>query len=190
MDWSGFYAGVQGGFATGSAAIPYGNTSGGPYTDTQDDAGQSGIFGGVHVGAQTQMDGVVVGLEADVELSGVNGDDGGDAGDINGLENNWQGSLRGRLGYAMDSVMVYGTAGLAYLDATATAPGETDNVDFFGWTVGAGVEAMFTEDVSARVEYRYTDFGSSEAAFPGNGYYEDVNPRQHSVRFGVSYHFN
>jgi len=189
VDWTGFYAGLQGGYATGDAAAPFAAVSGGPYTLSQSPAAQSGLFGGLHIGAQQQIDKLVFGVEADAELSGVAGDDGGSGGDLNALNNNWQGSVRGRLGYALDPVMIYGTAGLAVMNATATAPSATANVNFAGFTLGGGVEAAVTDTISARVEYRYTDFGSSEAAFPANGYFENYNPKQHAVRVGVSYHF-
>jgi outer membrane immunogenic protein len=43
-----------------------------------------------------------------------------------------------------------------------------------GWTVGAGWEYGFTPNWSARLEYRYTDFGSysdrSTFSFPGFTY--------------------
>ena len=190
IDWTGFYAGVQGGYATGDAAAPYAPVSGGPYTLSQSPAAQSGMFGGLHIGAQQQIDKLVFGVEADAELSGVAGDDGGSGGDLNALNNNWQGSLRGRLGYALDPVVLYGTAGLAVMNATATAPGASTNVSFAGFTIGGGVEAAVTDSISARVEYRYTDFGSAQAAFPANGYFENYTPKQHAVRVGVSYHFD
>lgn len=190
MDWTGFYVGVQGGYATGDAAAPYALVTGGPYTLSQSPANQSGMFGGVHIGAQQQIDKIVFGLEADVELSGVGGDDGGSGGDLNALNNNWQGSLRGRIGYAFDPVLIYGTAGVAMMNATATAPAATTDVNFTGFTLGGGVEAAVTDSLSARVEYRYTDFGSSEAAFPVNGYFENYNPKHHAVRVGISYHFD
>ena len=60
-----------------------------------------------------------------------------------------------------------------------------------GWTVGAGWEYGFTPNWSARLEYRYTDFGTfrdnSTFSFPGFTY-ED-HPVYHTIRGGISYRF-
>lgn len=188
-NWSGFYAGVQAGYAWGDATAPYGFVSGGPYPAFQAAAKQKGFIGGVHAGYDYQLDSIVFGVEGDVEYSNVKGDDGGSGGHVNGLDDKWQGSLRGRLGYAFDNVLVYGTGGVAFMHATATAPGYTDGVGFTGWTAGAGAQYALTPQLSVRAEYRYTDFGKSEAAFPAYGYYENYNPKQNAVRIGLSYRF-
>jgi outer membrane immunogenic protein len=75
------------------------------------------------------------------------------------------------------------------MDATATAPGHTADVNFVGWTAGVGLEYALTDSITTRVEYRYTDFGTKEAAFPVNGYYEDYTPTQSLVRVGLSFKF-
>jgi|HubBroStandDraft_6_1064221.scaffolds.fasta_scaffold581001_2 outer membrane immunogenic protein len=75
----------------------------------------------------------------------------------------WIATIRGRAGFAVDQVLFYGTAGVAFVDVsdeiTATGFGTLYNasqVDF-GWTVGAGVEAAFAQNWTARVEYLYVD---------------------------------
>lgn len=189
VNWTGFYAGVQGGYAFGDASAPYGFAAGGPYTSSQDAADQTGFFGGVHAGYDYQIDKIVLGVEGELEYSDVGGDDGGSGGDVNALNNNWQGSLRGRVGYAVDSVLLYGTAGAAFMNATATAPSGTDSADFAGWTAGLGLEYAVSDHLSARAEYRYTNFGKSEANPSGTTYYENYNPTGNSVRLGLSYRF-
>jgi outer membrane immunogenic protein len=47
-----------------------------------------------------------------------------------------------------------------------------------GWLVGGGVEYALTEKVSARLEYRYSDFGNN------GGDYE-----RHQTLVGVTYNF-
>ncbi|WP_156255046.1 outer membrane protein [Sandarakinorhabdus oryzae] len=52
----------------------------------------------------------------------------------------------------------------------------SDNLD--GWQVGGGIERSLTENVSARIEYRYSDFGSNGGRFD-----------RHQALIGVSYNF-
>ncbi|ODN71746.1 OmpA-like transmembrane domain protein [Methylobrevis pamukkalensis] len=150
------------------------------------------------------MGSIVFGLEADFDASGMDG---------SGTDNNplfigpvhgefsllWQGSVRARLGYAVDRLLVYGTGGFAYGNAevsasvsggdggggtvtAAAAPGlsaSEENI-LTGWTVGAGVEYAFTDALSARLEYRYTDLGEATySATTGIG--------AGSAKFGVTY---
>ena len=80
--------------------------------------------------------------------------------------------VRSRVGFAFDRVLVYGTGGVAFGevraagDITATLPplgslslAANDRRTHVGWTVGAGVEAMITPNLSAKVEYLYADLG-------------------------------
>jgi outer membrane immunogenic protein len=52
----------------------------------------------------------------------------------------------------------------------------SDNLD--GWQVGGGLEYAITDSISARAEYRYSDFGST------GGQYD-----RHQTLVGVSYNF-
>ncbi|QCI65146.1 outer membrane protein [Phreatobacter stygius] len=192
FNWTGFYLGGQVGYGWGSASQPYGV----PSTATtfpliQDAARQSGIVGGLHAGYLYQFNQFVIGLEGDIEASGINGNDRGSGGHINGLKHRWNASVRARAGFAIDRALVYATGGVAFLGANATnlsfVPAESIGTSFTGWTLGAGVEYAFTPNLSARIEYRYTDYGKSTARFIG--YAERINPQIHTVRLGLSYHF-
>ena len=54
------------------------------------------------------------------------------------------GTVRGRVGYAFDQVLVYGTAGYAWADNRITLSALnvsiSDSQIHSGWTAGAGVE--------------------------------------------------
>lgn len=56
-----------------------------------------------------------------------------------------------------------------------------------GWTVGGGVEQMLTDNVSARVEYRYADFKSFSGNLSGVAF--SANPDRHQVMAGVNFRF-
>ncbi|WP_120075942.1 outer membrane protein [Aurantiacibacter odishensis] len=91
--------------------------------------------------------------------------------------------LTARAGYLVnDKTLIYVRGGYANSrvrtalvtdDATTRV---SDNLD--GWLVGGGVERALTDNVSARLEYRYTDFGNNGGQFD-----------QHQALVGISYNF-
>ena len=73
---------------------------------------------------------------------------------------NWFGTLRGRLGYAFNNVLVYGTGGLAYGGVNFRIENSrlTRLAAQHGWTAGGGVEYMFTPNWSGKIEYEHVTF--------------------------------
>ena len=53
--------------------------------------------------------------------------------------------------------------------------------------VGAGAEAMVTENISARLEYRYTDYGKQD--FKLNGATYERGFQENTVKVGLGVHF-
>lgn len=159
----------------------------------------TGVIGGGHIGYNWQVGGVVLGVEGDFEgtslqhrtiypLSSP---------DTFSSSIGWQSSVRGRLGYAFDRVLVYGTGGVAFADirhsyyeATARISQSFSDTRT-GWTAGGGVEYALSGPWSMRVEYRYSDFGKQtdvpNVVFPR--FVERHVETEHAVRAGVSYHF-
>ncbi len=91
--------------------------------------------------------------------------------------------LTARAGYLVnDKTLVYARGGYANSRVRTTLVTDdattrvSDNLD--GWLVGGGVERALTDKVSARLEYRYTDFGND------GGQYD-----QHQALVGISYNF-
>ena len=82
------------------------------------------------------------------------------------------GSIRGRLGVAFDRFVIFGTAGWAWGNPSnayalyGAPPFFTRSGYSFGWTVGAGIEYAFTNNVFGRIEYRYTNLGTSSFVSP------------------------
>jgi outer membrane immunogenic protein len=126
------------------------------------------------------------------------------------LEIDYLASVRARAGFAFNRFMVYGTGGVAFTDIESHARGEAFDRDgqavdgFFdneeddddtqvGYTLGAGVETAFTDNVTARIEYLYYNFeedddsGDREGAFRLSGVDE---VEIHTVRAGVTFKFN
>ena len=91
-------------------------------------------------------------------------------GDAFTLHNDWQASIRGRVGYALDRFLVYATGGVAFANLKATAnflpvgilPGliVSDSRTLTGFTIGAGFEYGIWDNWSVGVEYRFSDFGN------------------------------
>lgn len=181
-DWSGVYVGaVAGGQGVQAFAPTQGSVSG------------TAAVGGIFAGANFQVDNFVYGVEADIEYSGFNSSMacGNPAWSCNAYVDG-QGSVRGRFGFAVDTLLFYGTAGLAVANAggSTTSPGGVvfpDSSVRFGWTVGAGIEAAFNENWFGRLEYRYTDLGARDMNF--DIVYTGVAVTSHAVRAGIGYKF-
>ena len=60
-----------------------------------------------------------------------------------------------------------------------------------GFTVGAGIEAKFAENWSARVEYMFIHYGDEQrTVFDGADNTYDISVEDvHAVRGGIAYHF-
>ena len=189
IDWTGFYAGVVGGYGFGDSD---GTTAGTTTTIDTD-----GLMGGVTVGGNMQYDQFVFGLEGDVLLNGQDGSTTctGSAATCSS-DYNWNGSLRARAGYAIDPVLIYATGGLAMagIDTTVApaAAGTTGSYSdtYYGWTLGGGVEAAVTEQLSAKAEYTYTDFGDQTAPAGTLGpAATTVSPTSHAIKVGLNFRF-
>lgn len=184
FDWSGFYVGAHAGWASGSVlAYPL---------DASGETTATGWLLGVQAGANAQFDTFVLGVEGDVAWTNITNEDETDA--INGpwglIDVNWLASLRGRAGVAFDQVLLYATAGVAAAGVDFTdldfAPPTTLSDTHFGWTAGLGVEVALTENISAKAEYAYYDFGA--VTYP-IGTPDDVSFNLHTIKAGVNFHF-
>lgn len=195
-NWTGFYIGAQVGYAWGDNRTTEFVTATGLPTGFNQNYSSDGFVGGGHVGYNWQAGQFVFGLEGDLEGADIRG--GYRLANTNGTDFkiDAQASIRGRLGLAFNNSLLYVTGGAAFADIQhtyvfANTLFESVSQTRTGWTVGAGWEYGFTPNWSARLEYRYTDFGSfrdrSTFSFPGFTY-ED-HPVYHTVRGGISYRF-
>jgi outer membrane immunogenic protein len=138
-----------------------------------------GLVGGF-LGYNWQMDNnIVLGAEGDLNYNWnkediIPGVDGG---------TDLDGSVRARLGYAIDRTLLYATGGWQISRGYLDAGDGKDRKTFNGWTLGAGVDHAFTDRVFGRVEYRYADFGDKDI----DGV--NVDLKQNSVVVGVGVKF-
>jgi outer membrane immunogenic protein len=160
-NWGGIYVGINGGWGFGTSNW----TATGGTTGDFDISG--GLVGGT-LGANFQSGPFVFGVEGDIDLTDINGSP-AIASCPNAVacqtSNDWLGTIRGRVGYAFNRILVYGTAGGAFGDvkATVTGVGSNDNTEF-GWTAGGGIEGAISENWTARVEYLFVDLGNGSCS--------------------------
>lgn len=153
-----------------------------------------GVAGGAHVGYNFQLNQVVLGLEGDIDGTGVNKSYGWGAA-VYGSQIPVQGTIRGRLGYALDRALFYVTGGGAFASVTNSYQSfygyNSQAKSLAGWTIGGGLEYAVNSNWSIRAEYRYADFGSTTDypfAVPAGAVTRHTT--ENTVRAGFSYKFN
>jgi outer membrane immunogenic protein len=208
--WTGCYLGVEGGGLWGhsqhtAVSSPDSAAVGRPITNEFNVNGE--IFGGT-VGCNYQLSAVVFGIENDFSWTGAKGS----ANDIapfktaavSTTSEHWLDTARGRVGFAWDRFLVYGTGGAAFADAGVTVCGQfecvSDSHIQIGWVVGAGFEwAAWTGPTgtwTVKVEYLHADLGSGRYINPpvvavgGTIDTRDVTIVNDIVRGGANWKFN
>jgi outer membrane immunogenic protein len=189
FSWTGLYLGGNAGWGTiDDDALPFCLDPTGAYQGPGCDVvpgGRvrgNGFVGGGQIGYNWQVSRLVVGLESDMQGTNLKGTT-NVAGpfEIIGFGSSgpgvsftaeekiaWIGTLRGRLGVAFDTLMIYATGGFAYggvnvsqahiFPAVHYPSSASRNLN--GWTFGGGVEWAFLGNLSARVEGLYYDLGT------------------------------
>jgi outer membrane immunogenic protein len=154
----------------------------------------------------------VFGLEADIDASSLRNSFSGSVinafGDTLSAEKdlNFVSTIRGRLGFAFNNVLVYGTGGFAFggvknnlVDVLFVPPGGTvtmqrDTTET-GYVVGGGIEYLIAPRWSLKAEYQYIYLGSyklSSPEMPPSGFIFSTNKIDNTfntVRVGINYHF-
>lgn len=192
--WTGFYAGVNAGYGwgRGSGTMRAGGASG-PIRGSGD-----GFLGGVQVGYNWQADALVVGFETDFVGSSGRGTLTGTAGatSIDGrVTTPWGGTIRARVGVAMDTWMIYATGGAAYthtrIRGTRTVAGVptafASSTTAWTWTLGVGVETALWDRWTVKAEYLFAGTPNRTPVIPGVG--ASGNAHSHILRAGMNYRF-
>jgi outer membrane immunogenic protein len=211
--WTGLYIGGQLGYKWGNDNANVNEFFAGgafpgvpPFPAVTDivplDSNPNGAIGGAHIGYNWQIAQWVFGVEADVDSTNYHGNAFGLNSDLAGffgtavrdnIRSNIEGSFRGRVGWAWDRLLLYGTGGIAFADVTNDYgesfcfAGGCSGLNFdsrtrtlVGWTAGGGIEYAVIPNWLIGVEYRYTDFGR----FTDTGLFGIANP---GVPFGAEF---
>jgi outer membrane immunogenic protein len=192
-DWTGFYAGINSGVAVGDAdvdaTVPWVGAPGDWFVScfscarainvvgkrTIEDVGYTG---GGQLGFDYQVGMLVAGLETDFQYFHLKDTDRLDqpyppyapagAHIENVLDTDWLYTARGKLGVAMDRLLIFGSGGLALTDLSDHFRFNDDfggiekgsiNSTKLGWAAGGGLEFALMDNVSVRAEYLHVDFG-------------------------------
>jgi outer membrane immunogenic protein len=175
FSWAGFYGGVTGGYAWDKVKLEDDTFSG----STTFNGARFGAFGGYNAEIAPS---IILGAEADLGYNWADKTFGGAK-----IEAGVNGSVRARVGYAMDKALVYAAGGYAATNGKISVPGYSDSDTFHGWTVGVGVDYAVTDNIFARAEYRYNDFGKNTYTDGTDSY--SLKVREHQVNVGVGYKF-
>ena len=146
--WAGPYLGGNLGYAWGSV--------------DNNPTKPSGFAGGVQAGYNWQSGPWVFGVEGDIQATGAD-----DTFAPWKFSNPWFGTVRGRVGYAFNNILFYGTGGLAFGELRGETFGLSESHTNAGWTAGVGAEFGLAQNWSAKIEYLYVDLADSNFAITG-----------------------
>ena len=188
-NWTGFYIGAMGGYGWSDELQA---NIGGLALSTSSNNLKGGFAGGT-AGYNWQMGTWVLGIEADAAWSDIKDSMSGFGVTVADKIQSF-GSVTGRVGYVpVQPLLLYFKGGYAWADNQISASGFgvtfAESRFHSGATVGAGLEYMFVPNLSAKLEYMWTDFGNASYLtnfVPGGiGLGATVN----TVKAGVNYHF-
>jgi outer membrane immunogenic protein len=208
-DWTGFYFGANVGVGLGRSLSQLIVPDGAIAIAERSRFGAAGAVGGGQIGYNWQFNNVVLGVEADLQGSGI--EDNRTCGlycqpTSPGVfarfdqKLDWFGTVRGRIGLASGPVLGYVTGGFAYggvktsVNESLPGPGGQASAGISdtrtGWTLGSGVEAALGGNWTGKLEYLYVDLGTESGALPftvlpGQSISSDI--REHIFRAGLNY---
>jgi outer membrane immunogenic protein len=202
-NWTGCYLGAQAGYGWGRDSDHETVTATGVTSifSPLNSASLSGGKLGGYLGCNWQMPGsaFVFGVEGDGEWANDKGSTNFHTPappDYYNAKIRWDGSLRGRVGYAFNNVLLYATGGVAFANINEQdvvgggAPSTSNSSTRTGWTLGAGLDFAFAPRWIARVEYRYADYGTySYHPVVFGGFTENHKVTDNTIRFGIAYKF-
>lgn len=171
MTWTGPYIGINGGAVWHRATTDY---EVGSFFESVRTTSTGATFGG-QIGYNWQVQNFVFGLEADGNLA--------DASKTVTSTNtvtyhnklSWLATVRGRLGVTITPpTLLYVTGGLAVGGIKNTAGGNglvtlVNDDTKTGWTIGGGIEHMFSPNWTVKLEGLYVDLGKDTISGP-DGY--------------------
>ena len=201
MNWAGPYAGINTGYTwvhDKSEGSYYCKGGCSPLSNNAKGA-SVGIDLGYNLALKNNF---LVGIEAEFKSYDANKE--GNVTDIYGyviqkinssLEKKF--SFLGKIGYLVnDKTLAYIIGGWSnaqikrdYTNDDLPAVVESHKSWQDGWTLGIGSEYNFYQNLTAKLEYRYTDLGSKSIYASNSSSTQTQNTRQNELNVGVAYHF-
>jgi outer membrane immunogenic protein len=202
FQWDGFYVGGHAGFAWGPNSTAALNLLG----PTSPVAGQvaEGAFGGAQAGYDWRLDRrLLVGVRLDISGAAIRSESFADA-PTRDIKSNVPvfGTVRGRVGYLIDDILLYASAGVAAarVDVTRTqiaqtvnfaTPGTVEHNAYtgLGYAGGVGFEYALGRHWSFDAEYLYQDFGAGTYLQPLSVIRTTRHIRGNVTQLGVNFRF-
>ncbi|MEZ5924358.1 MAG: outer membrane beta-barrel protein [Hyphomicrobiaceae bacterium] len=191
--WSGPYAGITIGYGWGEATQTYIRAGDHGTTSISPSGGLGALTFGYNVHTSQ---GILLGLEGDLGLMDMSaGPETVFDGHIYSADfGPFWGTARARAGAMLGQALVYGTAGLAFMDiderSIGNTPGETALSNEFraGWVIGAGAELAVGQRTSLKVEVLHMDLGTVDGFSQNNEPFR-FEETANVLRTGISYKF-
>lgn len=184
-DWSGAYAGVLAGYGKDRVRTSTASASSSLEAD--------GGLGGLYAGRNFAFGNLIAGFESATMLASAKGDGTvPGTGDAQSYREYFATDIRGRAGYAFGRFLPFVAAGGAFgrsEQSDAATLAHRAKISSRAWSIGAGVDYMLMDRVSARVEYlRKTSFKDADINF--NGVPMSQSRSADVVRAGLAWHFH
>lgn len=195
-DWSGLYLGghIGGTFADVEDEYDFNTVRSASFSFDAD-----GFVGGVQGGYNIQSGSLVLGIEADISFGSIEGTGlcngsttpacGTGTGTNPSADIDWVSTVRGRVGVAMDQILLFATAGVGFADASVVDPAQrgSDSHTHTGFVAGGGVEWMMSPNISLRADYLYGNYETISYALVSTP--DAIGFETHTIRGGVNWHF-
>jgi outer membrane immunogenic protein len=166
-NWTGFDVGGHVGYLWGRTHVEEDGAV------VEDGAPTNGVIGGALAGYNWQYNQFVFGLEGDFGWTNAKGT--GAVAVIvattqapNTYDFDWTSHVRGRFGYAADRWLFFVAGGLAIADFNFHEGAITTTIviptggTYVGWSIGGGIEYAVTQNLLARAEFLYDNFGHKD----------------------------
>jgi outer membrane immunogenic protein len=214
-DWTGFYFGGHVGLGLLEDSVTQTATTTLQTAGSHSTLSPYGLIGGAQIGFNYQFSSWVIGAEGTFTAADISGSHVSQT--LQSATNtiterstsapHWYATATGRVGYALNDLLFYAKGGAAWMRATYTQDVLADlaltssqivGATRGGFVVGAGVEYGITENLSAKFEYDFLDFGSRTYAFNNlsasgaavGNVPVAIKSDTHMFLFGMNYRFN
>jgi outer membrane immunogenic protein len=215
--WTGLYIGFNGGHAWSVGdTVDIDETQAGAlfFSGSFGTLRPAGAFGGYQYGGNTQVGGIVIGFESDLQLSDIADDASATLPYLTGtmtvtsrktIQVFGTGRLRAGV-LAGERTLLYATGGIAWgrvkhsiamSDSFGFVATDSRTRSPAGYVVGGGVEYVYSPRFTVKLEYQYINLGSEEyratETFGGAPTAFAISTRNetefHTLRFGLNYKY-
>jgi opacity protein-like surface antigen len=205
-EWTGFQAGAHVGFNSSTSDSQTVDTVTGAAEGPGSSSSSSRANGGVQAGYDKMTPSrLLVGGQVGVSFFGpdnVTTFTNGRNTQTNESNNKLSGAVLGRVGYAADRALIYGTTGLSWASTTLTrtqvagtvgtaGPGTVETIDSTrsGFAVGGGLEYAIASRVRVGAEYRHGHTGDNTITFPLAQRATTSTSNTNGLQLSVNYRF-